>query len=70
MKYIKESAQVDESTRSVNRGYSRSSNEPVGSGSYTRNRNSERSNAYFKCKYFQFFSMKLKTKKKSSGDRE
>ncbi|CAF3116617.1 unnamed protein product, partial [Rotaria sp. Silwood2] len=49
----------DESTRSGNRGFSRCSNGPVRSGSYTGNRNSERSNACFKCKYFQFFSIKL-----------
>ncbi|CAF5007763.1 unnamed protein product, partial [Rotaria sp. Silwood1] len=41
--------QLDESTRSGNRGFSRSSNGLVLGGSYTGSRNSERSNACFKC---------------------
>jgi len=49
MKPIKELPQLDESSRTGNRGFSRSNNGPARGGSYAGNRNSERSNACFKC---------------------
>ncbi|CAF4102551.1 unnamed protein product, partial [Rotaria sordida] len=70
MKPIKELPQLDESTRSGNRGFSRSSNGPVRGGSYTGNRNSERSNACFKCQKEGHKSFECLETKKSSGGRE
>ncbi|CAF4170188.1 unnamed protein product [Rotaria sp. Silwood2] len=70
MKPIKELPQLDESTRSGNRGFSRCSNGPVRSGSYTGNRNSERLNACFKCQKEGHKSFECLETKKSSGGRE
>jgi hypothetical protein len=43
MKPIKELPQLDDSSRNGSRGFSRNSNGPIRGGSYTGNRNFERS---------------------------
>jgi len=67
MKPIKELPQLDESSRTGSRGFSRSSNGPTRGGSYTGNRNSERSNACFKCQKEGHKSFECPETKRSGG---
>jgi len=67
MKPIKELPQLDDSSRNGSRGFSRSNNGPARGGSYTGNRNSERSNACFKCNKEGHKSFECPESRRSGG---